>query len=303
MTIHILGRTGPKSIPGKIRSSMNALKHGGYAKTKILPFEDEDEYNRVRKDVYKALTPDDFIQRNIANQIVDSLWRIERLELRFACKRDERLKELKPDMVAALIDVDDRFVPYAPDYLVNPNHKIAKKDVQDADIAVYQYELFLKNAKGMSNYNGVWRQYPELFKGAHIWSEHSVSVPLFMSHGKDLNIEWQQQPKTLLTLLEQFAAHMYYRANFLKLKPQIRLMMASWLFIQKMEMRDSDSHDELLMRERRSYQSLLDSYVKVRKSQADHLIFLKRLGRSGDAVDCVISEGNEMPKNIDQSGA
>jgi hypothetical protein len=76
MTIHILGRTGPKSIPGKIRSSMNALKHGGYAKTKILPFEDEDEYNRVRKDVYKALTPDDFIQRNIANQIVDSLWRI-----------------------------------------------------------------------------------------------------------------------------------------------------------------------------------------------------------------------------------
>jgi hypothetical protein len=180
-------------------------------------------------------------------------------------------------MVAALIDVDDRFVPYAPDYLVTPNHKIARKDVQDADIAVYQYELFLKNAKGMSNYNGVWRQYPELFKGAHIWSENSVSVPLFMSHGKDLNIEWQQQPNVLLKLLEQFAAHMYYRANFMKLKPQIRLMMASWLFIQKVEMRDSDSHDELLMRERRSYQSLLDSYVKLRKSQDEHLIFLHRL--------------------------
>lgn len=301
MTIHILGRTGPKSIPGKIRSSMNALKHGGYAKTKILPFEDEDEYNKLRKDVYKALKPDDFIQKNTANQIVDSLWRIERLELRFACKREERLKELKPEMVAALIDVDDRYVPYVPDYLVTPNHKIAKKDIQDADIAVYQYELFLKNAKGMSNYNGVWRQYPELFKGAHIWSEHSVSVPLFMSHGKDLSIEWQQQPNVLLKLLEQYAAHMYYRANFMKLKPQIRLMMASWLFIQKVEMRDSDSHDELLMRERRSYQSLLDSYVKVRKSQDDHLMFLERLGRSCEDSSFLVSERNEMPKNIDQS--
>ena len=301
MTIHILGQTGPKSIPGKIRSSMNALKHGGYAKTKILPFEDEDEYNKLRKDVYKALKPDDFIQKNTANQIVDSLWKIERLELRFACKREERLKELKPEMVAALIDVDDRYVPYAPDYLVTPNHKIAKKDIQDADIAVYQYDLFLKNAKGMSNYNGVWRQYPELFKGAHIWSENSVSVPLFMSHGKDLSIEWQQQPNVLLKLLEQFAAHLYYRANFMKLKPQIRLMMASWLFIQKVEMRDSDIHDELLMRERRSYQSLLDSYVKVRKSQDDHLMFLERLGRSCQDSSSVVTERNEMPKNIEQS--
>ncbi len=79
MTIHILGRkgqTGPRSLPGKIRSSLNALKHGGYAKTKILPFEDAAEYNRVRKDVYKALQPGDIVQTTLANQIVDSLWRI-----------------------------------------------------------------------------------------------------------------------------------------------------------------------------------------------------------------------------------
>jgi hypothetical protein len=59
MSINILGRTGPKSLPGKYRSSLNALKHGGYAKTKILPFEDEAEYNKLRKDVYKALQPGD----------------------------------------------------------------------------------------------------------------------------------------------------------------------------------------------------------------------------------------------------
>ncbi len=53
---------------------MNALKHGGYAKTKILLFEDEAEYNRVRKDDNKALQLGDIVQKSLTNQIVDSLW-------------------------------------------------------------------------------------------------------------------------------------------------------------------------------------------------------------------------------------
>ena len=35
------GQTGPKSIPGQKNSSMNALKTGLFAKSTILPFEDE----------------------------------------------------------------------------------------------------------------------------------------------------------------------------------------------------------------------------------------------------------------------
>lgn len=33
-------------------------------------------------------------------------------------------------MLAAMIDADERFVPFAPDYLLTPNHKISKKDAQ-----------------------------------------------------------------------------------------------------------------------------------------------------------------------------
>ena len=301
MTIHILGRTGPKSLPGKYRSSLNALKHGGYAKTKILPFEDEAEYNRLRKDVYKALQPGDIIQNSLANQVVDSLWRIERLELKFAFKREERMADLKPAMLAAMIDADERFVPFAPDYLVTPNHKIAKKDVQDAHVALHQYEQFLRNAKGMSNYNGVWRQYPDLFKGAHIWIDDDVNVPLFMNHGNDLNIEWQNDPKSVLTVLEKFAAHMYYRAYFQDFKPKIRVMMASWLFLQKVELRNSDQQDDLLMRERKTYQSLLDSYVKVRKNQDEHLAFLHRLKVTPPVIVSEESVGNEIPNSDSES--
>lgn len=43
------GQTGPKSIAGKRKSSMNALKSGLFAKTIVLPFEDERAYARHRK--------------------------------------------------------------------------------------------------------------------------------------------------------------------------------------------------------------------------------------------------------------
>ncbi len=204
-------------------------------------------------------------------------------------------------MLAAMIDADSRFVSYAPDYLLTPNHKISKKDAQDAQIVIYQYEQFLRNAKGMANYNGVWRQYPELFKGAHIWSESWVNVPMFMAHGNDLSIEWQNQPGAVLKMLEKFAGYSYFQANFNELRPKIRVMMASWFFVQKMELRQSDQQDDLLIRERKTYQSLLDSYVKVRKSQDEHLAFLDRIKLSSQVVILNDLDGNEIPKNDEQS--
>jgi hypothetical protein len=162
----------------------------------------------------------------------------------------------------------------------------------------YQYEQFLRNVKGMNNYNGVWRQYPELFKGAHVWGLDVASIPFFMSHGNDLSIEWQDNPEAVLKLLHQFAAHMYFRENFNDFKCKIRVMMASWLFLQKQELRNSDHHDDFIMKERRVYQSLLDSYVKLRKSQDDHLIFLNRLKIKPEVVVLEDSDGNEMPESV-----
>jgi hypothetical protein len=46
-----------------------------------------------------------------------------------------------------LLDADERFVPFTLDYLLTPNHKIAKKDVQHAGIVVNQYEQFLKKCQ------------------------------------------------------------------------------------------------------------------------------------------------------------
>lgn len=87
-----------------------------------------------------------------------------------------------------------------------------------------------------------------------------------MSHGNDLNIEWQNNPELVLKLLYQFAVLIYFREDFNDLKCKIRVMMASWLFLQKQELRNIDHHDDFIMKVCRVYQSLLGSYVKFRKS-------------------------------------
>ena len=69
------GQTGPKSVPGKKNSSMNALKTGLFAKSTILPFEDEAQYKKHSKQVLKSLLPENGIEQAIVQQIADSLWR------------------------------------------------------------------------------------------------------------------------------------------------------------------------------------------------------------------------------------
>lgn len=118
-----------------------------------------------------------------------------------------------------------------------------------------------------------------------------------MSHGNDLNIEWQNNPELVLKLLHKFAAHMYFRANFNDFKCKIRVMMASWLFLQKQELRNSDQHDDFIMKERRVYQSLLDSYMKLRKSQDEHLMFLHRLKIKPEVVMLEDFDRNEMSES------
>jgi hypothetical protein len=61
MSNHYQGQTGPKSIAGKRIASMNALKSGLYAKTPLLPFEDDQQYRRHVKAVMRSLEPEDAV--------------------------------------------------------------------------------------------------------------------------------------------------------------------------------------------------------------------------------------------------
>lgn len=270
------GQTGPKSIPGKKNSSMNALKTGLFARSTILPFEDEAQYKKHIKQVLKSLSPENAIEQAIAQQIADSLWRGARLELRSTMKRDEVFTQLTPQAMAGFLGIEGKRQARAPDYLVTPNHQIPQKDLVLPKKCLQQFDDLVKNVKGVANYEAVWRQYPQLFKALHYWLEDEDQVDLFMSDFKGLNVAWQQRPRLIEEHLEVFNDHCWYMVHFKDLRTQIRTWMASWYFLQARESHSISQADDLLLKERRQCQSLLETYFKMRKSTQEHVLFTQR---------------------------
>jgi hypothetical protein len=79
--------TGPRTEAGKRASSMNALKHGLSALRVVLPDEDQAEYDAFRAGLVAAIAPADEVERDLAERIAVTAWRLRRApfaELRFS---------------------------------------------------------------------------------------------------------------------------------------------------------------------------------------------------------------------------
>jgi hypothetical protein len=152
--------------------------------------------------------------------------------------------------------------------LTDLKFKIPKKEQALATDALLQYQHLLTNAKGIANFNMVWRQYQLLFEELALWAPNRYPniKPIFNSLGEGLNLPWQQYPQKLLEMLEEFSHHLFFIAHFEKFKPTIRTWMESWFFLQRTEMRKLEADDQLLIKERNYTQSMLDKLLRFRKS-------------------------------------
>ena len=72
--------TGPKTLDGKRRSSLNALKLGGFARSTLLPSEDKAEFSRFARGVYADWQPVGTTERALVELIISTLWRHRRLQ-------------------------------------------------------------------------------------------------------------------------------------------------------------------------------------------------------------------------------
>jgi hypothetical protein len=73
--------TGPKSVEGKSKSSMNNLKHGVNSATLILPGEDESEFQRIHGEIQSLYQPQDSSQQLMVDQMAVARWKMRRAEL------------------------------------------------------------------------------------------------------------------------------------------------------------------------------------------------------------------------------
>jgi hypothetical protein len=73
------GATGPRTDKGKLRSSLNAVRHGLAATHMLLPGEDRADYERRMDAIFVALAPKDEAQAQLVALLADDLWKLERL--------------------------------------------------------------------------------------------------------------------------------------------------------------------------------------------------------------------------------
>ena len=269
------GQTGPKSVQGKLNIRFNALKSGIFARSPVLPFEDEMQYRRHVKAVMRSLEPEDAVQLAIAQQIADCMWRGTRLEYRAALQRDEIFKTLTPAMMVGLLGYKGLVAKYPARILLTPNLKVPAKETKRYADILQEFEHYENNSKGVPNYNMVWRQYPKLFEGLASWMR-KIEPPLFMSNRQGLDIYWQNHPRKLEPYIDEFGALAWYYANFKDLRAQIRNWMSIWFFLQNRHGESIERFDDRVALERRQCIQLLDNYFRLRKSKDEHALMTHR---------------------------
>ena len=261
-------QTGPRTERGKWHSKWNALKHGRYAKSTLLPFEDEVAFKQHLREIRAALLPNDYVEQQIVDEYAHALWRLQRQENRTAYEREKILDKLTPPMMANMLGLSPEYCAAAPDYLLNLKTKINRSQESLANAAYEQYERLMAGAQGVTNFNLVWRNFPDLFNALGVYIDRLGSLrPLFTANQKDLDLAWQQRPEKVREYLEVLSKELFYLANFNEYKPQIRLYMESWYFAQHHELKRLERDDAGLMAERKHANAMLDKLMQLRKTQ------------------------------------
>ena len=76
-----LKSTGPITARGKSHSRYNALRHGGFAKARLLPGENRAEFEDLARRVASEERPHTAIEEMLVEQIIGDMWRLRRVEL------------------------------------------------------------------------------------------------------------------------------------------------------------------------------------------------------------------------------
>ena len=89
--------TGPTSIEGKKRSSMNAMTHGILSTITTLPGENEEFMQGLREDILNTYQPQDTMERCLVDRITIAMVR----QVRLSQAEAEKLKlSMRPEVMA-----------------------------------------------------------------------------------------------------------------------------------------------------------------------------------------------------------
>ena len=76
--LNALKCTGPRTLEGKVRSAVNAVKHGLLSADILLLDEDMALFTAFRSDLLTQLAPEGHVEELLADRIVQCAWRLAR---------------------------------------------------------------------------------------------------------------------------------------------------------------------------------------------------------------------------------
>ena len=77
--LNALRSTGPRTPAGRVRSSLNAVKHGLAAARVLLPGEDQAEFDALRDEAIESFQPQNFVEALLGERITLAYWRLRRV--------------------------------------------------------------------------------------------------------------------------------------------------------------------------------------------------------------------------------
>lgn len=89
--------TGPRTPEGKARSSQNAITHGMFCVDILVEGESRRDYHCYRHEMIRRLDPSDALELQFADQIIQTGWKLKRIQgteqVIFAARRKELQRE------------------------------------------------------------------------------------------------------------------------------------------------------------------------------------------------------------------
>ena len=105
--------TGPRTIEGKQRSSLNALRFGFTSQVVVLPGEDLTAYRTLVRRYHHEYKPKGVVEEELVQAIVDTAWRLRRLAaiennllVLGAFEREDKISTGHPEADTALATAD-----------------------------------------------------------------------------------------------------------------------------------------------------------------------------------------------------
>jgi len=96
-----MGKRGPKTTQGLLNVRYNAIKHGIYAETPVIPLlEREEDWDTHRESIVSAINPENGLVMALAERCASLLWRLNRLTRyeRESIARSQSMRAISGDL-------------------------------------------------------------------------------------------------------------------------------------------------------------------------------------------------------------